>query len=143
VRQQVTIMRKVLLALTVAAAATAAVVLIDQANARFCQVAGAVLIAVGIPLLIVSRIHLGKAFAIAPKAKMLVTSGVYAKVPHPLYTFLDVALLGLVLALRMPWLVLVWLALVCAHAWEARREAKVLEAAFGDAYRNYRARTWW
>jgi len=64
-------------------------------------------------------------------------------VPHPLYAFLDVALLGLVIALRIPWLVLVWLALVGAHAWAARREAKVLEAAFGNAYRHYRARTWW
>jgi protein-S-isoprenylcysteine O-methyltransferase Ste14 len=136
-------MRKVLLALTVVAAATAAVVVIDEASGRFCHIAGAVLVAIGIPLLILSRIHLGKAFAIAPMAKMLVTTGVYAKVPHPLYAFLDVALLGLVVALRIPWLVMVWLALVGAHAWAARREAKVLDAAFGDAYRNYRARTWW
>jgi len=71
-------MRKILLALTVAAAATAAVVLIDQASVRFCQVAGAVLGAIGIPLLILSRIHLGKAFAIAAMAKTVVTTGVYA-----------------------------------------------------------------
>ena len=136
-------MRKALLALTVAAAAMAAVVVIDQASERFCHVAGAMLGAIGIPLLIVSRIHLGRAFAITPKATVLVSSGVYAKVPHPLYAFLDVALIGLVIALRIPWLVLVWLALVGAHAWAARREAKVLEAAFGDEYRNYRAQTWW
>jgi protein-S-isoprenylcysteine O-methyltransferase Ste14 len=26
--------------------------------------------------------------------------------------------------------------------WRARREAQVLEAAFGDAYREYRRKTW-
>ena len=44
---------------------------------------------------------------------------------------------------RQPWLVLPWLALVAIHAWAARREARVLERAFGDAYREYRANTWW
>lgn len=136
-------MRRVCLAIVVALGAVAAVLAIEQTSERFCHVAGAVLVAIGIPLVIVSRVHLGRAFAIAPKATMLVTSGVYAKVPHPLYAFLDVALLGLVIALRIPWLVLAWLALVGAHVWAARRESKVLEAAFGDAYRSYRARTWW
>jgi protein-S-isoprenylcysteine O-methyltransferase Ste14 len=60
-----------------------------------------------------------------------------------LYVFLDVALLGVVIALRQPWLVGPWLALVAIHAWAARREARVLERAFGDAYRQYRAKTWW
>jgi protein-S-isoprenylcysteine O-methyltransferase Ste14 len=37
----------------------------------------------------------------------------------------------------------VWLALVVVHSWAARREARVLGQAFGDAYREYRAKTWW
>ena len=28
-------------------------------------------------------------------------------------------------------------------AWAARREVRVLERAFGDAYREYRTKTWW
>lgn len=136
-------MRKAVLAVTVVATAIAAIVVIDQASERSCHMAGGVLIAIGIPLLILSRVHLGRAFAITPKATELVTSGVYAKVPHPLYAFLDVALIGVVIAPRLPWLVLAWLALVGAHTLAARREAMVLEAAFGDAYRTYRARTWW
>jgi len=48
-----------------------------------------------------------------------------------------------VIALRQPWLVALWLALAAVHAWAARRESRVLERAFGDAYRQYRAKTWW
>jgi protein-S-isoprenylcysteine O-methyltransferase Ste14 len=136
-------MRKVLLAFIVVLMATAAFVVIDQTSAQHSRIVGAVCVAIGVPLLVLSRVHLGRAFAIAPKATTLVTHGVYAKVPHPLYAFLDVALLGLVIALRTRWLVLGWLALVMVHGWAARREARVLEAAFGDAYRKYRAQTWW
>ena len=136
-------MRKGLLAFLVALTATAAILVIDRTSEQHSRIIGAALVAVGLPLLAVSRVHLGRAFAITPKATALVTQGVYAKVPHPLYAFLDVALLGLIMALRVRWLVLAWLALVTVHAWVARREAKVLEAAFGDAYRKYRAHTWW
>jgi protein-S-isoprenylcysteine O-methyltransferase Ste14 len=54
-----------------------------------------------------------------------------------------VALLGLIIAFRQRWLVAAWLVLVAVHAWAASREAKVLARAFGDSYREYRARTWW
>ena len=60
-----------------------------------------------------------------------------------MYAFLDTALLGIVIALRQRWLVVAWLALVCAQSWQARREGRLLERAFGDAYRRYRAQTWW
>jgi protein-S-isoprenylcysteine O-methyltransferase Ste14 len=93
--------------------------------------------------MVLARIQLGKAFSLGPKATTLVTHGLYSKIPHPLFVFLDVALLGIVIALRQPWLVAPWLALVAAHAWAARRESRVLEHAFGDAYRQYRTRTWW
>jgi protein-S-isoprenylcysteine O-methyltransferase Ste14 len=136
-------MRKVLLAFVVVLMATGAFVIIGHTSAQHSLVLGAACAAIGVPLLVLSRVHLGRAFTIAPKATTLVTRGVYAKVPHPLYAFLDVALLGLVIALRIRWLVLGWLALVMVHGFAARREAKVLEAAFGDAYRRYRAQTWW
>jgi protein-S-isoprenylcysteine O-methyltransferase Ste14 len=63
--------------------------------------------------------------------------------PHPMYVFLDLALLGVAVASRQAWLLVIWGGLVLAQAWQAQREAKVLEQAFGDAYRDYRRRTWW
>jgi len=51
-------------------------------------------------------------------------------------------LAGFVLVLRRPILWLVLLALIVMQTLRARREAQVLEAAFGDAYREYRRKTW-
>jgi protein-S-isoprenylcysteine O-methyltransferase Ste14 len=42
-----------------------------------------------------------------------------------------------------PALLIVWAAIVVVQAWQARRETKVLQQAFGEAYREYRRRTWW
>jgi protein-S-isoprenylcysteine O-methyltransferase Ste14 len=136
-------MRKAILASAIALAAAAALAVMTYCTPGQAFAAGAVLAVVALPLMALSRVQLGKAFSVAPKASVLVTRGVYSKVPHPLYAFLDAALLGAVIALRRPWLVAAWLALVAVHAWAARRESKVLEAAFGDAYREYRAKTWW
>jgi len=41
------------------------------------------------PLMALARIQLGKAFSVAPKATTLVTHGLYSKIPHPLFVFLD------------------------------------------------------
>jgi protein-S-isoprenylcysteine O-methyltransferase Ste14 len=102
-----------------------------------------VLIAVALPLLAVSRRQLGEAFAVGPRASVLVTHGLYSRIPHPMYAFLDLALLGLVTMLRLPWLLLIWACVIMIQAWQARREARVLEQAFGGAYRAYRSRTLW
>jgi protein-S-isoprenylcysteine O-methyltransferase Ste14 len=136
-------MKKAVLALVIFLSAAGALVLITHHAAQQNLLVGGVLIAVAIPLMIVSRVQLGSAFSVRPKATTLVTRGIYSKIPHPLFFFLDVALLGLVIAIRQGWLVAAWLALVAVHAWAAAREAKVLARAFGDSYREYRARTWW
>jgi protein-S-isoprenylcysteine O-methyltransferase Ste14 len=136
-------MRKALLVCVVALLAAGALFVITGLGRVAALWIGGALVLVGVPLMALARVQIGSAFAVAPKAKALVTHGLYAKIPHPLYVFLDVALLGVVIALRQPWLVAPWLALVALHAWAARREARVLERAFGDAYRQYRAKTWW
>jgi protein-S-isoprenylcysteine O-methyltransferase Ste14 len=123
--------------------AAAALLIITHHTARQALVAGLALVSVGVPLLVVSRLQLGSAFSVGPRATTLVTRGTYSKIPHPMYTFLDLALLGIVIALRWKWLLLAWLALVAVHSWAARRESRVLERAFGEAYRKYRAGTWW
>jgi len=135
--------RKVMLALVIVLLAAAALLVMTQRGRPEALVVGGALVALALPLLVVARVQLGSSFSIAPKARALVTHGLYSKIPHPMFTFLDVALLGVVIALGRPWLVGAWLALVAVHALASRREARVLEKAFGDAYREYRARTWW
>jgi len=136
-------MRKAVLVGVIALLAAGAFVVTTQGGRIVALSVGGAFILASVPLMALARVQLGKAFSVAPKATTLVTHGLYSKVPHPLFVFLDLALLGVVTALRQTWLVGPWLALVAVHAWAARREARVLERAFGDAYRQYRARTWW
>jgi protein-S-isoprenylcysteine O-methyltransferase Ste14 len=136
-------MRRIVLAIVIVLVATGAGLFIGAASERQTLVVGATLAAIGVPLLLLSRVQLGRAFSVKPRATTLVTTGVYSKIPHPMYAFLDLALLGAVIALRRQWLIVVWLGLVLAHCWAARREGKVLETAFGEAYRTYRAQAWW
>ena len=117
--------------------------LIVLGPARVGQVLGGLLAIASLTLLAAARIQLGEAFAVAPRAKVLVTGGLYSRIPHPMYLFLDLSLLGIILGLRMPVLLLGWIALVAVQSWQAAREDRVLEQAFGDAYREYRRKTWW
>jgi protein-S-isoprenylcysteine O-methyltransferase Ste14 len=49
---------------------------------------------------------------------------------------------GFVLVIRRPALWLVVPIVIVVQTLRARREARVLETAFGDAYREYRSKTW-
>jgi protein-S-isoprenylcysteine O-methyltransferase Ste14 len=106
------------------------------------RVTGLLLGLIGLAGVILARHTLGRSFSIAPKATALVTSGIYSRIRNPIYVFAEVFILGLVLMIRNPYLLIAPLMLIPAQALRARQEAKVLEAKFGDAYREYRRRTW-
>jgi protein-S-isoprenylcysteine O-methyltransferase Ste14 len=93
-------------------------------------------------LFLTARYQLGESFSINPQARQLVTSGVYSRIRNPLYVFSTLMILGAVIAYQQPVFLLIPAAIVVVQATRAHREAKVLEAAFGDAYREYRKRTW-
>jgi protein-S-isoprenylcysteine O-methyltransferase Ste14 len=100
---------------------------------------------IGLPsfaLIILGRLHLGKSFAVLPEAKALVTTGLYSRIQHPLYFFLDMFLAALIVALGLPVLLLAWGILVVVHLLQCRREERVLARAYGDEYEAYRKRTW-
>lgn len=103
---------------------------------------GAVLVVVGLAGIATARYHLGKSFAVRAEAHQLVTNGVYSKIRNPIYVFGVVMLAGFVLVLHRPVLWFAVAAIVIMQLVRARREATVLEAAFGDAYREYRRKTW-
>ena len=136
-------MRTILLLALAMLAALGALTIIRQGTGQATFVVGGVLVLVALPLVALSRHQLGAAFSVSPQAKGLVTRGLYARIPHPMYVFLDLALLGAVVMLRQPWLIVIWAGFIGAQAWQARREPRVLKQAFGRAYREYRERTWW
>jgi protein-S-isoprenylcysteine O-methyltransferase Ste14 len=53
-----------------------------------------------------------------------------------------VMIAGLMLYMNQPWWLLALVPVATMQVVRARREASVLEQQFGDAYRAYRARTW-
>ncbi|MGC2272321.1 MAG: isoprenylcysteine carboxylmethyltransferase family protein [Candidatus Sulfotelmatobacter sp.] len=103
---------------------------------------GATLVIAGMGGIAIARCQLGKSFSVKPDAHQLVTHGIYSKIRNPVYVFGAVMLAGFVLVLHRPILWLFFLAVVVMQTLRARREARVLEAAFGDAYREYRGKTW-
>ena len=106
------------------------------------RIVGAILAVVSYVLVITSRIQLGDSFSVGPQAKELVTHGLYARLRNPMYVFVDLMVGGVIIALRLPWLLLVLLPLMFLQAWQAGREARQLQAKFGARYTDYRRQTW-
>ena len=53
-------------------------------------------------LMIVSRRQLGGSFSVRPEARELITKGLYARIQHPMYVFLDLFLASVIAALGVP-----------------------------------------
>lgn len=106
------------------------------------RVAGLAILIAGLALLTLARIQLGNSFSIKPQATQLVTHGLYARIRNPVYVFSALALAGFVLYLNKPYLFLLFLILIPMQVLRARAEGRVLEARFGEQYRQYKAATW-
>ena len=97
---------------------------------------------IGFVLWTTARFQLGKSLAITAQAKKLVTSGLYSKIRNPIYVFGSCTIIGLILTIGRPIWLLVFIAIIPLQIWRAGKESSVLEAAFGEDYRTYRASTW-
>lgn len=97
---------------------------------------------VGLGGVMLARYTLGRSFSIRAKATELVTSGIYSRIRNPIYVFGMIFFAGEVLIIRLPVLLLLLVIIVPMQIVRARREARVLEDKFGDAYRRYREATW-
>jgi protein-S-isoprenylcysteine O-methyltransferase Ste14 len=106
------------------------------------QIAGLAIFVPSFVLFVLARIELGRAFSIKAKASTLVTTGLYARIRNPIYVFGGLMSLGIFVFAHRPWLLLIWLALIPMQMSRVRKEEQVLEAKFGDAYRDYKRRTW-
>jgi protein-S-isoprenylcysteine O-methyltransferase Ste14 len=106
------------------------------------RMAGAALAIPSFTLWLLARIQLGKSFSIRPQAKGLVTHGLYSKIRNPVYVFGSTFIAGIILYSDQPIFLLIFAVIIPMQVIRARKEANVLEAAFGDAYREYRKKTW-
>lgn len=97
----------------------------------------------GFALWMTARVQLGESFSVRPQATALVTTGLYSKFRNPVYLFGGLAYMGLFIVwgrlLPLAFFLSVYL---FYQSLRARKEAAVLEKAFGEEYRRYKARTW-
>jgi protein-S-isoprenylcysteine O-methyltransferase Ste14 len=71
----------------------------------------------------------------------VVAAGVFAWLRNPMYVGGTAALIGLAILLASDWMVVTTVIMVLVlHFGVVLREERYLEAKFGDAYRNYKAR---
>ena len=92
--------------------------------------------------LFVARYQLGKSFSVMPQARELVTHGIYSKIKNPIYVFSTLFVVGLLLTLQIRRALIFVPVLIAVQLLRAHQEAKVLRDKFGDAYQEYRKKTW-
>lgn len=92
---------------------------------------------------IAARVQLGNAFSVGAEAKYLVTTGLYSRIRNPVYFFGHVAI-TCTMAAWGNWILVIGILMfgIPFQVIRAHRESQVLEAAFGDEYRRYKAQTW-
>jgi protein-S-isoprenylcysteine O-methyltransferase Ste14 len=90
----------------------------------------------------VARYQLGKSFSVTPQARELVTHGIYSKIQNPIYVFSTLFVVGLLLTLQIRCALIFIPVLIAVQLLRAHQEAKVLQDKFGDAYQEYRKKTW-
>jgi protein-S-isoprenylcysteine O-methyltransferase Ste14 len=106
------------------------------------RIAGVVIGLPSVALLVLARIQLGGSFSVGPKAHVLVTHGLYSRIRNPIYVFGGLAIAGILLYMNQPLYLFLFVVLIPLQIYRARQEEKVLEARFGDEYRQYKSGTW-
>jgi protein-S-isoprenylcysteine O-methyltransferase Ste14 len=106
------------------------------------QVTGVLIAAPAFVLFVLARVQLGRAFSVKAKASTLVTTGIYARIRNPIYVFGGLLIAGVLIFFHKPTWLLAFVVLIPLQVFRVRAEERVLEAKFGDAYRDYKRRTW-
>ena len=105
---------------------------------------GIVLAGLGILLMIWARRHLGAYWSDKVEIKtnhQLISTGPYARLRHPIYTGMLVAVAGTALAVGEWRGVAAFLLLLANYVIKARKEERILRQRFGPAFEEYDRRT--
>lgn len=94
----------------------------------------------GLAYTVLSLAWLGRSFGVVPKARVLVSSGPYRHIRHPLYVGEFVSFLGVILGAITPFSAAVYISWVIIQRYRALQEETVLLDAF-PTYESYMAQT--
>jgi protein-S-isoprenylcysteine O-methyltransferase Ste14 len=103
-----------------------------------------ILIVAGLAISVWARRHIGQFWSARVMLKedhQLIRSGPYARVRHPIYSGLMLALIGTGVFVGEWRAVIGVLLIFAAHWWKAQREEALLAGQFGAVYDEYRQRT--
>jgi protein-S-isoprenylcysteine O-methyltransferase Ste14 len=106
------------------------------------RIAGLAVVIPSLVLFAISRVQLGSAFSVQAKATSLVTTGIYSRIRNPIYVFGALMIAGAILWAHRPWWLLMFAVLIPMQIYRARKEEQVLAEKFGDAYLEYKRKTW-
>lgn len=113
-------------------------------NSEAIQALAVVLTALGLGLAAYARLYLGRnwsAEVVIREGHQLVRSGPYARIRHPIYTGLLVAILGAVLATGELRAIVSFLIFLIAFTLKAKQEERFLAQEFGDEFEQHRRKT--
>jgi len=98
------------------------------------RVLGLILLVPSFALWALARIQLGSSFSVRAQARALDTHGLYPRIRNPIYLFGSLEILAIILYTRYPQFLWVFALLVPLQLFRIRREERVLEEKFGEAY---------
>src|ERR1700733_7232512 len=84
---------------------------------------GAIVALTSLSLIVLARIQLGRSFSVRAKATRLVTTGLYARIRNPIYTFGCFFFLGLAMFIPTWWLLLALIVVIPMRIILSRKEA--------------------
>ena len=93
-------------------------------------------------LFVLARIQLGKSFSVEARATSLVTTGLYSRIRNPIYFFGAMMMVGVIVWADKPMLFLIFVVLIPLQIYRTRQEERVLTEKFGEAYLEYKRKTW-
>ena len=105
---------------------------------------GAALTVAGIAFAIWARFHIGRYWSgtvALREGHELIRTGPYARIRHPIYTGLLLALFGTALTIGRYRAFAAFLIVLCSLIWKSKREEKLLYGLFGAAFEEHRRRT--
>lgn len=103
-------------------------------------IAASALTVFGVAASCLALFTLGKHFGIRPRARGVVSRGVYSRIRHPLYVFETIAQLGTLIVVLSPLALAIFATYVAFQVGRALTEERLLAQTF-PAYRDYMART--